>query len=393
MIKFTDITDKLKYPPRDRARLTTLHAKVVEYVCDNFVNSYTYRKHIANVLNTISFMVLSGDHISDSLSGQQLCEELTLIDDSECKAVIKDLYMTEKQIEWNLSATSVPSTSSPSFDHSNTNISATISTTPQSKESVKVSPIVSSPTASTSIVISPTPKEDLYIRPPVVPRLDVSKPWYSNMGGNTRYVIYTSKPEIPTKQNEISVSTDINKMTSTELMQLYPNRFIRTRSSVMYERLDGVDYDTDLGLLIPVDGFTPAQIRDNIIRYPHIFKLMKCVNDEIVRFYTSIEIDGQLYKTSEVWDSLPVSKSIPRNPEFVKEYVVRRYLLERDILGVSHKYPLYGSLDPYLTLFTTPDHYIQLGYSDVLDIAKCCVAARVSYKQTRNPILRRFRCV
>lgn len=177
-------------------------------------------------------------------------------------------------------------------------------------------------------------------------------------------------------------------MTIMDMMKLYPNHFIRTRAATMYENHDGLTLDDDIGIILPIVGFSPTQVKDNIIKYPHIYKLTRYMNNKFTSFYSNIEIDGELHDTLSIWDSLPDSKKMPRNSEFIKEYVVRRYLLERDILGVEHKYPLFGTLEPFLTLFTTSDDYIRLGYTDVTDIAKQCVISRVSYKRSRNPILR-----
>ena len=157
----------------------------------------------------------------------------------------------------------------------------------------------------------------------------------------------------------------------------------------MYDEIPGVPFDEKLGVIIPIDGFTTEQVKDNIVKYPHLFRLSKEIGGVKDSFYKTIEIDGILQPVAEVWDSLEVSKILPRNSEFIKEYAVRLYLMERDILGKQHNFELCGSLMPFLTLFTTPDDYIQMGYTDVVDMARQCVIARVSYKQTRNPIMRR----
>lgn len=112
------------------------------------------------------------------------------------------------------------------------------------------------------------------------------------------------------------------------------------------------------------------------------------VNGEIESFYSTIEINGEIHNILDIWDSLPDAKRMPKSSEYIKEYVARRYLLERDIKHIDHKYKMYGSLDPFLTLFTTSDMYKDFGYTDSLEIAKCCVRSRVNYKQTRNPIIR-----
>ena len=114
------------------------------------------------------------------------------------------------------------------------------------------------------------------------------------------------------------------------------------------------------------------------------------MNGSLESFYSTLEVDGELYKISDVWSTLPESGIIPYTKEFVKEYVVRRYLLERDIKGIEHKYPLYGSLDMFLTLFTSPDDYASMGYTNIIQMARDCVTARVNYKRSRNPVLRRL---
>ena len=89
-------------------------------------------------------------------------------------------------------------------------------------------------------------------------------------------------------------------------------------------------------------------------------------------------------------DKLPDLKTLKPSWSIIAEYVVRRYLLERDILHVDHKYKMYGTLDPYLTLFMPSQDYVSAGYKDVVAIAKHCVESRVSYLQSRSPIIRRL---
>ena len=162
----------------------------------------------------------------------------------------------------------------------------------------------------------------------------------------------------------------------------------------MYLKIDGIEFDPILGSILPIKGFTKKQLVDNIIKYPHLENIQRLGKSptgcRYVEFWKFIEIDGQLLKTKDVWDSLPESKIIPRSKFFMEEYVIRRYLLERDIKKIDHKYKIFGDLDPYLTLFTTPDTYIKYGHTDTVGIARCCVESRISYKRSRNPILRRM---
>ena len=133
---------------------------------------------------------------------------------------------------------------------------------------------------------------------------------------------------------------------------------------------------------------------DNIIKYPHFEGLVRQGRlkgtTRYVDFWKYIEINGELYKTKDIWEELDDTKRLPKVKAVMEDYVVRRYLLERDLKGIDHKYKLFGELDPYLTLFMPSENYIQLGYTDVIDIAKQCVKSRVSYKLSRNPVIRRL---
>ena len=121
-----------------------------------------------------------------------------------------------------------------------------------------------------------------------------------------------------------------------------------------------------------------------------ILKLQRKVSDETESFYKNIEIKGYLHDTLKIWDCLPESKFLPKTKPFIREYVMRRYLLERDIGGIQHKYPVFGDIKPFITLFQHSDEYIKMGYSNTVDIAKRCVEARVAYKKSLNPVMRRL---
>lgn len=234
--------------------------------------------------------------------------------------------------------------------------------------------------------VETTPKEDLFLTVPQYPKVGSIDSKYGN--------IRTSLPLVPTKQCEVSVTTNVNAMTDSELLALYPKSFVRTRSPLMYEPREGITLDPDYGLLIPVEGFTDAQVRDCIIRYPHIFKLTRILEDGSTKsFYSDIEVDGELIDTLEVWKYLPEARAIDLDSldtkqdqlEFIKEYAIRRYLLERDVLGVNHKYEIRGCLPEFMTLFMPARMYEMEGYGDTVDLARSCVEARVQYLASRNP--------
>lgn len=380
MVKFTQLPDKLIYPARIRAKLSTLHSDVITYVVSNFKNTAKYKRQVVDTLNTISVYIKNNDALPSDWSVSNPLTNLELLDSSFCEDTLGNLCIKVKDIIWDVQE-------SETDEQISTDTVVTAKTS--SEYTVTSSKVVNvKPKRDIGVVASPTPKENLYIKPPTIPQFDASKPWLQSQLNQNVYTIYESLPIIPVNQSQISVTTDVSKMTIMDMMKLYPNHFIRTRAATMYENHNGLTLDDDIGIILPIVGFSPTQVKDNIIKYPHIYKLTRYMNNKFTSFYSNIEIDGELHDTLSIWDSLPDSKKMPRNSEFIKEYVVRRYLLERDILGVEHKYPLFGTLEPFLTLFTTSDDYIRLGYTDVTDIAKQCVISRVSYKRSRNPILR-----
>lgn len=368
-IKFTEIPDRIKYPLAYKGQISTIHSKVIEAAASEYIGTFKQRQKIINVMNTLSAMIVSGDAVPSEMSGSQLIDQLDLMNDDLCKTVLKSAYIIEKDIIWDLE---IVASADPTVSEKPTQL-------------VELNDVTTD-----QLVEQLTPKEDLYLKPPTVPQIDIKHPWRACLVDNTPYVIYPSYPEIPTKQNEISCTTDIEKMTAKDLYRLFPNRLIQTRASSMYEYTPTLTYNESLGNIIPISGYTDKQLIDNIVRYPHIFKLMRKVDDEFVSFYSHIEIDGQLHRVANIWGSLPESKVIPFSQEYIKEYVVRRYLLERDISHIQHRYPMYGTLDPFLTLFMPASMYISFGYRNTLDIAKQCVQSRISYKQSRNPVLRRI---
>lgn len=380
MVKFTQLPDKLIYPARIRAKLSTLHSDVITYVVSNFKNTAKYKRQVVDTLNTISVYIKNNDALPSDWSVSNPLTNLELLDSSFCEDTLGNLCIKVKDIIWDVQE-------SETDEQISTDTVVTAKTL--SEDTVTSDKVVNvKPKRDIGVVVSPTPKENLYIKPPTIPQFDASKPWLQSQLNQNVYTIYESLPIIPVNQSQISVTTDVSKMTIMDMMKLYPNHFIRTRAATMYENHNGLTLDDDIGIILPIVGFSPTQVKDNIIKYPHIYKLTRYMNNKFTSFYSNIEIDGELHDTLSIWDSLPDSKKMPRNSEFIKEYVVRRYLLERDILGVEHKYPLFGTLEPFLTLFTTSDDYIRLGYTDVTDIAKQCVISRVSYKRSRNPILR-----
>lgn len=380
--KFSQIPAQLKYPPQSKGKLSQIHSEIITAVIAKHELTLKDLKQVIQLINTISYKVLKGDNISWTNSNPLNFSDLVNDIDARDYLLSQNMYVAFNDINWESDEiVKVMSTASAT--------SIETSTTPEVETTKPVISVV--PKSTSKLFVTPTPKEDLYLKPPVIPRFTPSAVFASVVYDDTLHCIYNSVPTIPQKQNEISITTNVMQMTSKDLYKLYPNHFIRTRAAALYEPISKLEMLDDLGAVLPITHFTRDQVIDNIIKYPHLYKLLKVVDDQIVSFYTTIEIDGELKRTADIWNMLPESDKIPYNSDYIKEYVARRYLLERDIDGVHHKYPLFGTLDPYLTLFTTPEDYIKYGYSDLEDIAKRCVNARVSYKQSRNPILRRMK--
>lgn len=387
-IKFTDISEKYKVNKSVKGKLSELHALLITYVSSNFRDTKHYKQMVVDALNLITYAVYADEPLPFSWSPNHPFDNLPEMDKDLIEETLGDIFLTVDGIQWDVKPTFIDNDDTQEREKLNQVSSTEAKKVSMALNSYKPSERITS--ANNDTIVSPTNKQDLYIQPPSIPQFDYSKIWMSGISGADQLVIYTTLPEIPTKQNEISCTTDVTKMRYSELCKLYPNQIIHTRSSIMYEKCEGIELDEDLGLILPISGYSKSQIVDNIIKYPHLFKLVRLVDGKFVSFYSNIEIDGQLHHTLDVWDSLPESKVIPKQTEFVKEYVVRRYLLERDVDKVKHKYPLFGTLDPFLTLFMPPTDYIKRGYKDVEELAKLCVISRVSYKQSRNPVIRRL---
>lgn len=388
--EFLQLTNTIPYPPTKKAQLSIVHSNLIEYVINNFDGTRYMKEKIIHVLNCITYMYVSGDSLPSNWNVNDPFHTFKDYPDDILETRIATCYIHPKDVDW----VDVP-VKSISVDASLTSISdesSAVSTPAETNYTTRHVP-KSAPISASDIGLPQvlhTPKSDLYIQPPTVPRFNISEPYAAGVVEDTQLVVYKSVPEVPTKQNEISATTDVNMMTDKDLLKLFPTRFIRTRAECMYTSFEGLTLDNELGLILPVEGYTDKQLRDNIIRYPHIFKLMKVIDDRLESFYSTIEIDGELQPIAEIWRRLPESLCIPYSKEFIKEYVVRRYLLERDIKGIQHRYKLYGELDPFLTLFTTVEDYARLGYTDSVKLARDCVSARVRYKQSRNPVLRRL---
>lgn len=370
-IRFTSISENYRVQRSVKGKLSDLHSSVITYVMSHFDGTLMYKQQVVRVLNILTYAVYASEPLPFNWSKNNPFVNVPDIEDSLIEEVLGDVYLTADAIEWDVPIVE--------------NTAVIEGTMMRPITSLPLSTIV--PPKDTTLV--ETPATDLYIQAPDIPQFDVTKPWIQKQCGADLLTIYTTLPEIPLRQRDISITTDVNKMTDNDLLKLYPNHFVRTRAPIMYDPQTNMDYDKDFGVILPIDDYSREQVLDNIIKYPHLYKLVREQNGELVSFYAYTELDGQLVDTVAVWDSLEISKWIPKHVDFIKEYLVRKYLMDIEYKGATYKYPLYGALDPYLTLFMPAEEYIKRGY-DAVDLARRCVMSRVAYKQSRSPILRRI---
>lgn len=381
-INFSELAVKLPYPSNVKSSLYAIHSTVISYVAHHYIDNHKYRLKVIDVLNNLSYRIIVHDDLGSIWNADDPLNLAEVVDDTIIRRNIGSLYLNYSDVKFDIEATEDAEVSkSTKSSQSMTALKTAVEVKKPKSKTIKTIE------TTTKFIPTPTPKEDLYIKYPTVPQFNAVDPYVSKYVNGVLYTIHRSLPLIPTKQSEISATTNAELMSNADLMKLYPNRVIRTRDECMYEHVDNMFQHSILGNILPIDGYSREELVDNVIRFPHIFRLCRFVDNEIVNMYSTIEIDGELYRTMDVWDTLPESKIIPRSASYIKEYVVRRYLLEKEH-GVVHKYPIFGAFDEYITLFMPSDDYIALGYTDVIGMAKQCVMARVAYKRSRNPILR-----
>ena len=387
-IKFTNISENYQVKRSFKGTLSSLHSSVITYVVNHYEGTNKYKEKVVKILNIITYAVYAAEPLPCNWSPQNPFVNIPDIDDEAIQEVLGDIYLTVDAIEWDIKTVDAPVEPIPVKPiESNTAVEEV------KFKQVAQATIVQPANNQIDHSIKLTDPLDLYLQAPEVPQFDITKPFISGVDGADKLVIYTTLPEIPKRQRDISITTDVNKMSDSDLLNLFPNHFIQTRAAAMYENI-GLDYDEQFGNIIPIEGYTREQILKCIIEYPHLYKLARNQaglqsNTNYPSFYGWIEINGELVPTMDIWDSLSISKQIPRQAEYVKEYVVRKYLLDRDINNAYFKYPLFGELQPFLTLVMPADEYIKRGYNPI-EIAKQCVKSRVAFKQSRNPILRRL---
>ena len=106
-LKFTEITSNLKYPKKLKAKLSTDHARIIEYATAHYQNSKAFKTSVITALNSVTYANLCGDtydiEAEDMLSALQLYDNETLFGGIEEQQ--QGLYIVYKDIEWDIKST------------------------------------------------------------------------------------------------------------------------------------------------------------------------------------------------------------------------------------------------------------------------------------------------
>ena len=368
------------------------------YNTDNVIKlNKVYKQIVIDALNTVAFRILQGDNLDNIIDGNYFIDNCPKLDEYELASVVNSNNILKlDNIDW--SDLEELHDKDESYDNffDEEEVKADFNET-EDKESFDDHEVTMKERFSRINELTIPTREskitDIWLKPRF-PQFDVNDIWLEGMADGNHLVIRRSLPKIPRVQSDISVTTDFNDLKDENFLNLFPNKILHPRFERIYYEADenffNVKKHPVLGNIVMVNGFTYDQIVDNVVKYPHFYKLKRDIDDKWINFYTRIEVDGELYETAKIWNELPEAAGLPKDTQYMKEYVIRRYLLERDIKGIKHKYPIVGSLDPFITLFAPMEVYKELGYTDYLGMAKQCVKSRVSFYYTRNPIVRRL---
>lgn len=250
--------------------------------------------------------------------------------------------------------------------------------------------------------------DDIVLATKPYQRFDTSKVWKKVYDGCGRPMnMYATLPIIPKKQRDISVTTNVDRMSKSELLNLYPKtspvKGFRSHP-IFRQQYEGFTTDPIFGFIPKIKGFTEEQVIDNIIKYPSLDSTTRLkIRPKSVGtiyypqpFYHDIEIDGELIDCKKITEQ--ICERIPDIDKFIHagaayypiiwDYIVRRYLLERDVLHIEHKYPMYGDLQPFACLCLSAEEYVKRGYTDdIEEFAYNHVKSRIHYLESINPVI------
>ena len=431
-LNISQLIDNYELPQKYRAKAMECYVCVYEYISDRWNNTLKQKREWVKDLNILTYMILSGDTFPILWDPHRPFEELIKVSEDEVKDKLGEYYLTLDSIVWDVQIV-FPEETVKRIDqavetvqksrqaemnmisdrHTITSTTANRPVSNYKKANVAHSADLKVQTVdqvNLKTANKLTTMDEIMLDPgfPYFPNVDFNDYWILGEDEfGEEYGIPKSLPLIPQCQADISVTTDVNLMVDSDLLKLYPNHIMKLRSTFMYQHYEKeypkLEYDDDLGIIFPIAGYTLNDVRENILKYPDIINMglgrigkkrisESSVQSEVVweEFHKRIEINGKLeLVTKSLWESLPELRILPPNRAFQQEYVVRKYLIERDN-GISHEKDIFGALYPFTTLFMPQEEYIKKGYKDTVELARRCVKSRVCYLRSRNPMLRRL---
>lgn len=387
-MRFSEIGEVVQYPPQYKAKIQTVVSDIISYVSTHIPERLQGKRDIISCINRIAYLIISGDGIPVGWSVDMLCDGLPTVSDTTIMDTLGNCFIYLTDVVWDIQENSAVMAAPKIVTLSSLN-SGTI---PSIHTDKAVTPTVGNSTVEKSTVDSTIEDIALY---PKAPQFDIKNINMSKVVDDLQYVLYNSVPTIPTRQCEISMTTNVDAMTDKELLALFPNRILYPRSAELYAEIDGVERDDILGNLITVGGWSKKQMIDNIIRYPYIHNLKRLGRTpngyRQVDFWKYMEVDGEMHKTLDVWDTHKKFSGLPKNKAVIEDVVVRNYLLKQSSKSKDkYQFGIYGELLPHLMLFLPIDVYADFGYKDPVDLARQCVISRVAYIRSRNPVLQKL---
>lgn len=219
-------------------------------------------------------------------------------------------------------------------------------------------------------------------------RVNFDKVWHSGTYDGETYVIGTSLPEIPELQCDVSITTNVDRMTEADLIHLYPTREFKEFRHHMVDKFEGCPFDKLVSSYVPIPGYTHEQLIQNIIKYPFPHEYRRFINDQFIEVWKQVEIDGELVDIVKAFDQSELYGKVQRCRRVLQEYGYRKAMLDLEY-GKEVNYPLIGDIQPYLALVFPEYVYKELGY-DTVELARKSVISRVSLLRSVNPVIRRI---
>mgnify|MGYP001089090932 CR=1 FL=1 len=175
-IRFTSISDKYQSAKSVKGKLSELHAMLITYVASNFKNTRKYKQQVVDVLNIMTYAVYSDDPLPFDWRPSSPFENVPEFDEDLIESTLGDIFLTIDSIDWDLQPVD-ENTSDISLNNSSIQFENNQTSKKIHKSNTASNAKFNNSSKSSKSGIVATPKQDLYIQSPTVPRFDYSKKW------------------------------------------------------------------------------------------------------------------------------------------------------------------------------------------------------------------------